>query len=225
MCSSDLLIAIAHGLFTKNKKVILLSIYIAFPFIVEGLFNKVLYPRFMLFYLPFFIILTAYGIGITNKIFKLKNWSLNLLIITSIIYPLANSILILTNPPLSKIAASDLDQYINSWPAGYGVKEVVEIVKTDSKKEQVFVGTEGTFGLLPYALNIYFYGQQNPAIVGFWPVDPENLPQEVYNSAKTQKTYFLFNENQKEIKNPKLVHVASFQKGQSQSRMRLFEVR
>lgn len=219
------LIALAHGLYKKNKKVILLSIYIAFPFTVEGLFNKVLYPRFMLFYLPLIIVLISHGFSLLYKTSRLKNWALNLVIITSLLYPAVNSVLILTNPPLSKIATSDLDQYINSWPAGYGVREVVQILKIQTQKEQVYIATEGTFGLLPYALNIYFYGLHNPAIIGFWPVDPENLPQEVYDSAKTQKTYFLFNENQKEIKNPRLIQVASFQKGQSQSRMRLFEVR
>lgn len=219
------IIALSQGLYSRNKNVILLSIYIAFPFLVEAIFNKVLYPRFMLFYLPFIIILISQGFSILYKMLKFKNWALNLVIISTLLYPVANSILLLTNPSLSKIASSDLDQYINSWPAGYGVKEVVQILKNQAQKEQIFIATEGTFGLLPYALNIYFYGQQNPAITGFWPVDPDNLPEQVYSSAKTQKTYFLFNENQKGITNPRLIHVASFQKGESQSHMRLFEVR
>ena len=42
--------------------------------------------------------------------------------------------------------------------------------------------------------------------------------------AKANKTYFVFNENQKEIKNPNLSLIAKYQKGIGESYMRLYEI-
>ena len=90
--------------------------------------------------------------------------------------------------------------------------------------KKVYIGTQGTFGLYPYALNIYFRNNTNVHISAYWPVDPENLPSEILEYAKSHKTYFVFNENQKEIKNPNLSLVAKYRKGVGESYMRLYEV-
>ena len=113
---------------------------------------------------------------------------------------------------------------MKGWPSGYGVKEVVNFLKQESKDQQVLVGTEGTFGLLPYAIQIYFFADKNIQLSGFWPVNENNLPAQVLDSAKTKKTYFVFNENQKEIENPRLKLIAKYQKGIGNSFMRLYEV-
>lgn len=209
----------------KDKLAALLLIYISFPFSVETFFNKVLYPRFMLFYFPFIILLLAHAFSVLKTSKKLNGIVFNLVMTLALLFPFGNTFLLLTNPIGAKIASSDYGQYINSWPAGYGVKEVVEILKTEAKTQPIYIGTEGTFGLLPFALKIYFYGQQNPQITGFWPVDANQLPQEILTSASTHKTFFLFNENQKPIENPRLKLVAKFQKGSSNSFMRLYEVK
>lgn len=220
-----LLGAVIFGIYTKNRKVILLTIYVAFPFLFELIFNIVLYPRFVLFYFPYVIILVAFGLFQLEKSKKVSRIVFSLIFILSIAYPVTNSYLLLTNPIQAKIASSDYDQYINSWPAGYGVQEVVNTLNKEAQTKPVYIGTEGTFGLLPFALNIYFPGRTNPQITGFWPVNADDLPKQVLDASKTKKTFFLFNENQKEITNPKLRLVAKYQKGKSDGYMRLYEVK
>ena len=219
------LAAVIYGLYTKNRKALLLTIYVAFPFLIEILFNIVLYPRFVLFYFPYMIILIAFAFSQLEKSKRVNRLVFSLIFILSVIYQIKNSFLLLTKPTSAKIASSDYDQYINSWPAGYGVKEVVKILNEEAQSKPVYLGTEGTFGLLPFALNIYFPGRANPQITGFWPVNENDLPKQVLNAAKTKKTYFLFNENQKEINNPQLHLVAIYPKGTSNSFMRLYEVK
>ena len=220
-----LVATISFSLLKKEKRTILLSIYIAAPFMAEAVFNKVLYPRFALFYFPFAIILIAYGTVLSLNLwhkFKRPVWLLWLVII---IYPLASSLMLLMDPPSSRIATADKNQYLNDWPAGYGVSQTVEILKEQTNNKKVYVGTEGTFGLLPFALQIYFYGNPNIEVVGFWPV--RDIPQQVLEKAKTQKTYFVFNENQNlpdQPGNPHLKLIAKYQKGTGSSFMHFYEI-
>jgi len=216
--------AILYGISQKDQRVIYLSILFFVPFIAESLFNQILYPRFILFYLPPVILAISWAIAQFMGVIPKWNKILIFIVAASIAIPVVNSFLILTNPPISKIPESDAHQYFNDWPAGYGVNEVVAILKNESKDEEVYIGTQGTFGLYPYALNIYFRGNKNVHIFSYWPVDPGKLPSDILEYAKHYKTYFVFNENQKEIKNPNLKLIAKYQKGVGESYMRLYEV-
>lgn len=220
-----LLLGIIFGGIRKNKPVLLLTAYSVAPFLAEGLFNKVLYPRFILFYFPFIIIIIAYAaFTLLESVSKSYRKVVAAILIASLLFPLFTSFKLLTDPKNAPIANSDAGQYLNDWPAGYGVKEVVNFIEQDSKNQEVYVGTEGTFGLLPYAFQIYFFGNKNVTIQGFWPVDNEKLPQQVLDAAKQKETYFVFNENQKEIVSKDLKLIDQYQKGRGESYMRIYKV-
>lgn len=212
-----------YALFTKNHKIALLFGYILFPFAVEAFFNTVLYPRFMLFYFPFVIIILAFYLDQLRTVIK-KVPIYYIIFIAFLAYPVINSYLLLTDPPKSMIATSDKNQYIQEWPAGYGVNEVVDVLKKETESSNIYVATEGTFGLLPYALKIYFFNQVNPQIVGYWPLNSDSIPAQILEESKRLKTYIVFNESQKEITNSNLKLVGKYQKGSGNSYMRLYEV-
>lgn len=218
------LCAISYGISRKDRRILYLSILVVVPFIAESLFNQILYPRFMLFYLPPVILAISYAVVYFMGIGPKWNKILIFILTASIVLPSVKSFLILTNPPNSRIPKSDGNQYFNDWPAGYGVNEVVEIIGKESKDKEVYIGTQGTFGLFPYALNIYFRDNKNVHVFSYWPVEPESLPSEIMEYAKSHKTYFVFNEFQGEIQNPNISLVAKYQKGIGESYMRLYEV-
>ena len=218
------LCSILYGLFQKERRIIYLSILVVVPFVAESLFNQILYPRFILFYFPPVILAISYAVVNFMGVSPKWNKILIFIFVASIAFPAVKSFLLLTNPPISKIPQSDANQYFNDWPAGYGVNEVVGVLRKESQNKEVYIGTQGTFGLYPYALNIYFRNNKNVHIFSYWPVNPEELPGEILEYAKNNKTYFVFNENQKEIKNPNLLLVAKYQKGVGNSFMRLYEV-
>lgn len=208
----------------RNIKVLYLSLLVLMPLLAEGFFNIVLYPRFVLFYFPYMLIIISLGL---SKLLESKSKYqkfVKLLIPVLFLFPLFNSFLLLTNPKAARIANSDLGQYLNDWPAGYGVKESVGIIRQSEKSQTTYVGTEGTFGLLPYALQIYFFGDQKVNIAGFWPVDATKIPEQVLDATATNRVYFIFNENQSEISNPRLKLVSKYQKGTGKSYLRVFEV-
>ncbi|OGD90107.1 hypothetical protein A2Z54_00900 [Candidatus Curtissbacteria bacterium RIFCSPHIGHO2_02_39_8] len=217
-------LVITWGLIRRKGVIILLSVYALAPFLAESIFNKVLYPRFMLFYFPYIVILVSFGV---INLIRWKNYLKYLWVIFAIIFvfPAINSYRLLTEPPKANIADADLGQYLNDWPAGYGVEEIVAILKHETKSQPVYVGTEGTFGLLPFAIQIYFYSNPNIEITGFWPV--RDIPQQVLEAAKVKKTFFVFNENQNlpdDPGNPRLKLIGKYQKGRGNSFMRFYEV-
>lgn len=217
-------LSIFYFLYKRNLKILLLSFLIFFPLASEGFFNKVLYPRFLLFYFPYMIIVISLSllqlIEFRHKYAKY----IKLSILLFFIFPLLNSFLLLTNPASAKIADSDLGQYLNDWPAGFGVKETVSLIRESAKSRPTYVATEGTFGLLPFALQIYFFGDSKVQIIGHWPVDSEKIPNQVLEATENYKVYFIFNETQKEIANSRLKLVGKFQKGIGNTFLRIYEV-
>ena len=217
------LITALWGVYKLNRQIIILCAYILMPVFAMLFFNKVLYPRFSLIFFPYIIILVAFALSaLVARYKKTAIFAAALFVV----YPIYSSAMLIFDPPSSKITEADKHQYLNEWPAGYGVREVVEIIKVQAKAGKVYVGTEGTFGLLPYALQIYFWDQQNIQIVGFWPV--REIPQQVLSAANDKKTYFVFNENQNlsdDPGNPRLKLIGKYQKGTGNSYMRLYEVK
>ncbi|MBI3282572.1 glycosyltransferase family 39 protein [Candidatus Curtissbacteria bacterium] len=219
-----LVIATVWGLLKRNIKVAYLALLTLVPFGAEAFFNKVLYPRFILFYFPYVILLTAFGINSLAQNFQMFKKYVVLFVLFALLVPSVSSFYLLTSPTRAKIATSDAGQYLNDWPAGYGVAEIVTFLKNAPEDRQIYVGTEGTFGLLPFGLQIYFFGQQNLHIIGFWPVNHNDLPTQILELAQDNPTYFVFNETQSEITNQHLKLVAKYQKGIGDSYMRLYEV-
>lgn len=212
------------GVYKKDKRVLYLAVLIFAPFVAKLFFNKVLYARFMLFYYPYVLLVISYAfITLLEKYKNLRNLLIPLFA-AAIVLPAITSIRLITSPTEARIPQNDADQYLNEWPAGYGVSEVVGVLKTESQNKKVVIGTEGTFGIYPYVLNVYFYKNDNVRVIGYWPLDPNQIPSEILESVKTTKTFLVFNFTQKEISNSKLKFINSYKKGVGNSYMRLYEV-
>lgn len=144
------------------KKYFRLSIMIGSLFVIHivymSVFNKVIYPRFLLTFTPYLLILAAVGLS------NIKNMTLIILII--LIQPLYTNFKLITDPVNAPLLQADRDQYIDGWAAGYGVKEVRVFL---ADKTGV-IATEGTFGLMPYSLELYQKDYPNVEIKPYWPL-------------------------------------------------------
>jgi hypothetical protein len=98
---------------------------------------------------------------------------------------------IFTNFATSPIPETDRNQLINDWPAGGGLKESVQFFTEEAKHRKIYIGTEGTFGLLPFGLEIYLRNNPNITLQGFWPINTIP-PQEAIAASKHMPTYFIF---------------------------------
>ena len=213
-----------YGLYRKNRRVLYLLVLVLAPFGVEVVFNKVLYARFTLFYYPYIIITISYAFVTAYESLKKYRKYIMIVLITGSVMPLQTSFLLLTNPTSAYIPENDKNQYMNDWPAGYGVPQIINFLKQKSEKNEVYVGTEGTFGLYPYALLVYFYANPNIHIYSYWPVSANSLPREIVDFSKNHETYFIYNFTQEPILDNHARLIAKFQKGAGDSYMRLYEV-
>ena len=100
-------------------------------------------------------------------------------------------LLILTDFSKAYIPVSDTMQYQSDWPSGGGVKESVKFFENEAKKSKIYIATQGTFGLMPFAYEIYLVKNPNVVIEGFWPLD-DVIPQKIIDKSKQMPAYFIF---------------------------------
>lgn len=202
---------------------ILLFVWWFAPFLALALFGRVLYPRFILFMSLPLLILAALSL---NWLW-LKGRKIVLGIIAGLVIIVPSLYIdyfILTNPLYAPIPISDRTQYLEDWPSGWGIKEVNQFLLSQAGKSKIAVFTEGTFGLLPYSLEIYLVDHPNVKIKSLWPL-PKEFPAEILAQASQQPTYFLTNESQEIPAGWPLKLILSVQKGtRSDRHLRLFEV-
>lgn len=218
-----LALAPLFALWEKRREKILLYVWWFAPFIALALFGRVLYPRFILFMMMPLLVLAS--VSIDWIIGRLRGTLLLPVVLFLVFFPsVLTGYFIITNPLYAQIPGSDKGQYIDNWPSGWGVREVNAFLLKESRKGKVSVYTEGTFGLLPYAIEIYLVDNPNIEIKGIWPLSSE-IPKEVLDSAKDHGVFFVLNQTQVVPHGWPMELVAEYQKGNRKDRkLRLFRV-
>ncbi len=206
-----------------SKEVLLLFLWSAVPFVALAAFGRVLYPRFILFMTIPVLVLAACGWSEIMDLLKRKTFAFILL--TLLLLPnIYTSTRLIIDPQTASIPKADLDQYVNDWPAGGGIREVIAFLRIQAHKEKIAVFTEGTFGLLPYAIELYLVDHPNVSIRGTWPI-PAIPPQEIIDSALVKSTYMILNQTQYIPIGWPLELIAEYQKGTNrEKKLRLFRV-
>jgi len=203
-----------------QEKLLLFSWFFA-PFVALALFGKVLYPRFILFMSLPLLVLAAWSLEEITKRIRRK-WLLFTFYILLFTFSLYIDFRLLSNPKMALIPQNDRNQYIDSWPAGYGIKEIVAFANEKAKVDKIFIGTEGTFGLMPASLELYLWDNSNVEIKGFWPV--KEIPLEAMEKSKEKPSYFVFNETQKVSQEWPLKLVAEYPRPDPHYSMRLYQI-
>ncbi len=205
----------------KWREVLLMLGYFVAPFLALAVFGKTLYPRYILFMTMPIVFLAAWGLWQWWKENR-TYWGKLLVFIAVLPYIVASGWMLIDirTAPLLK---SDSSQYVNDWPAGWGVLEIASLLSEQSKKEKVTVYTEGTFGLMPYALEIYLSGNKNVEIIGIWPF-PKTIPDDIRIKATERPVYLVMYQSQTDPAWP-VEKVLSVAQGRNELiRMRLYKI-
>ena len=117
---------------------------------------------------------------------------------------------------------TDRFQYLDDWPSGYGIQEVVAYLKKEAEFSPLFVGTEGTFGLTPYALEIYLQGNENIKIKGYWPIS--DGIEELVEKSHELPTFLLLKDTQEPQWDWPVELVEKYQKGRGDVYMGFYRV-
>ncbi|HUS52174.1 MAG TPA: glycosyltransferase family 39 protein, partial [Candidatus Bathyarchaeia archaeon] len=133
-----------------KEKLLLFSWFIV-PMVGLAFLAKVLYPRFILFMsLPLLVLAAASLEELAGRVGQ--RWRFLLLCALIFVLPLRIDLDLLFKPTEADIPINDRGQYIDSWPAGWGVEETVVFAQREAKDQEIFIATEGTFGLMPSSL-------------------------------------------------------------------------
>lgn len=171
------------------KKALVFGLWIITPILGSAAIGKIIFPRYFLLIQPWVIIIISFCIIQLIKLYK----KLRLIICSLVFIPwLIFSILLVTKPEKAPLAQREQDQYLTTWAAGYGIKEIAIFLKTNYPKERVDVGTEGYFGTLPDGLQVYLDGYLNINVFGVGqPLGA--IPTELADRAILNPTFLVVN--------------------------------
>ncbi|QQS38664.1 glycosyltransferase family 39 protein [Candidatus Woesebacteria bacterium] len=154
------------------KQILLLLVWIVFPiFVVSGL-SKTLTARYILFTLPFVCVLASSSFLLSNERPGLKLKVRDVLLFGLFIFTLISlksDYYIVTNPSKVNLPRSERSGYLEEWTAGGGIKEASNVIRAkynSDPSKKIVVGTEGYFGTLPDAMQVYLNDLPEITVIG-----------------------------------------------------------
>lgn len=157
------------GLFAEKtshwKNRLILAAWWILPTMAECAIAKVFTARYLLFTVPFAVLLIAHAVEhIGQKIHpRYLTVAASLLVILPSLY---TDHYLLTNPDLAPLPPNERSGYLEEWTAGTGLKDVSARLAEYAKTGPVLVGSEGFFGTPFSALQVYLNSTPNARIIG-----------------------------------------------------------
>ncbi len=192
---------------------ICLVIFLLLPIFIQSGIAKTFTARYLLYTIPFAVILISHAIEHIGQHTK-KHFLVLVAAATVVIPSLWIDIQLLTKPenaPLPKIERSG---YLEGWTAGYGIKEISQKINNLPPTENIVVGAEGFFGTPFSALQIYTNNHPNIRIVGVG-IYVDTLNENLVQAKKDNTVFLVVNSSRFHIANPEkegLLLLASFPK-------------
>jgi len=206
------------ALFKKDKRLAgYLFIWFLLPFIAIVFFTKVLFPRYMIFFGSLFLILSTYFLNNVSK--KLKTIFI-ILIFIAVSYFNYTIIFDYKNIPFPEV---DRGQYIEGWPAGWGIKEFMDFARVQSQTKPVVIIAEGNFGMAGDVLDVFLKRNDKITIKGYWPLSEEQL-RENFPLLKDNYVYAFFSHQEEFPDSWPLKSFKILTKPGNKSTFRIFEL-
>ncbi len=147
-----------------------LLIWLILPFIFVVSFNKVVFPRYLIFFAGILsVAATAFLVSLPGRM-RIACTTGTLILLLAICAPQWLSVWNISLPPV------DRGQYIEGGTAVWGAEELVNIVRQptiDGRKSIVLA--EGNFGLIADVLEVFKKPQDRIEIWGRWPLNEQDI--------------------------------------------------
>jgi hypothetical protein len=172
------------------RQILILLAWFIVPIAAQAEFAKVFTARYILFSLPYVIILAAALFLARSKVI----YYCSVLTLFVFFYFSFHFIYLLyTDVDAAPLPRSERSGYLEEWTSGTGIKEVADYIISYHKNypgRKIVVGTEGFFGTLPDGLEIYLNKFPEIIVVGIG-VTIEQVPSQLTSSLKAGNTTFL----------------------------------
>jgi len=200
---------------------LLLTLSFMIPFIVVVFVGKTVYPRHLFFFSVPLLILA--GSGVVRLWQTTSSFWFRLSVAFLCILPVAfTSFGILFDYKNATLPSIDRFQYIEGWPAGWGMKDIARFVEEHATKGKITILTEGIYGSMPTtAMRLYF---RNYPQVHIRPIDDVTLtvPCEIDWS---EGVYVILNKSQDIPTTWEAEEMVAVQKGNANSYVRLLKLK
>ena len=181
----------------KRKETIFLLVWLLVPLFAQSAIAKVYTARYVLFLIPFVLVLSAGGI---NFLFShLRSKVLTTVILVIILFlPVYESLWLIVDPSKSWIPQNERSGYLEMWTAGHGIRKVADYLKQVAETQKILVGTEGYFGTLPDGLQIYLNQVPNTTVIGVgWPI--KDISDKLTSGLIDNRVFLVANESRIEL--------------------------
>lgn len=157
----------------KNRKhrtsAVYIAIWLAGSYLILSAFARVVNPRYLLPLGTMLILSSGY---LMTRIAMLN---IKLIVLTVYIISISYfNYTLLFDPLKTPFPPVDRGQYLEGWPAGIGIKEIVDFAREKSKDKPVILIAEGNFGMSGDVLSVHVKPSDRIEIKPYWPL---NLPQ------------------------------------------------
>ncbi len=216
----------------KDKKLAgYLFIWLILPFIAIVFFTKVLFPRYMIFFASLLLILSSYLLSHISYLSPPNSYLLTpnrirtlllVLIFLAVSYFNYTILFDYKNIPFPQV---DRGQYIEGWPAGWGIKEFMDFARVQSQTKPVIIIAEGNFGMAGDVLDVFLKRSDKDKITikGYWPLGEEQLRENI-PFLKDNYVYAFFSHQETFPDSWPLKHFKTITKPGNQSTFRIFEL-
>ncbi|HJX59031.1 MAG TPA: glycosyltransferase family 39 protein [Patescibacteria group bacterium] len=175
------------------RKSLVVLLWFIVPILGITEYAKVYTARYILFPLPYLAIFAG-NILPTGK--KSLYWAGMILLALFLSQSLMVNRRLLFDIQKAQLPRSERSGYLEDWTAGFGIKEVSELVRAEFAREpgkKIVIGTEGYFGTLPDGLQMYLNDMPQIIVVGVG-LGIDKIPTPLAESrAYGNKTYLVVN--------------------------------
>lgn len=200
----------------KHRRTFHLLFWAGLLFVLPiAVLGRVVYPRYLL---PGAIFMTLSATLAIQEIVDTwisgskKLWKKSLFALLFILFltnTLSHSGLFIINshldPDSIPFVSADRTQYLTEWSSGHGITQTIEFIQSEAEKYPVAVATEGFFGTLPDALNVYLHRQNVTNIYVEGIGQPVSQIPETFTSRaqEYEKVYLVVNSHRLILELPK----------------------
>ncbi len=205
------------------KEKIFLFLWFIIPFLLLALFGRIFFPRFVFFMTLYLIPLISFSLAEILRRFRIKIFIP--LFIVIIFQMITADYYVLSDFKKAPIPKIDLNQFVNDWPSGRGIKETIAYLENISKKEKIYVVSEGIYGSLPTtSLEIYLKNNKNIQRTAIEPI-PEEMSKELKDKVCKYRSFLLLNQMQFPPSAWPAEIVFKYKKGEGNSYLSLYKIR
>lgn len=147
-----------------------LILWIITPFVIIVMFNKVVYPRYLVFFAGLLSIAAIYALNSFSVYTRRVVSIITTVVLVYLCLPQWFSVTNISLPPI------DRGQYIEGTSAVWGTPELMQIIRssTDDGKSALVLA-EGDFGLIADVLRAYVKRSDHIDVRGLWPLNESDI--------------------------------------------------